>query len=70
MLRSEVEVLRERTAGLENARRECITTLLRAAITEDLGLGFGWLALYFCVHRGLAWLHPETPARDPGDPPR
>lgn len=55
MLRSEVEILRERTAGLENARRGMsITTLLRAAITEDLGLGFGWLALYFTAFT-VAW---------------
>ena len=55
MLRSEVEILRERTAGLENVGRgRGITTLLRAAITEDLGLGFGWLALYFTAFT-VAW---------------
>lgn len=55
MLRSQVEILRKRTEDLENARRgRGITTLLRAVITEDLGLGFGWLALYFTAFTA-AW---------------
>lgn len=55
MLRSEIEILRQRTRDLEDARRgRGITTLLRAAITEDLGLGFGWLALYFTAFT-VAW---------------
>lgn len=45
-LQNEVERLKERTEKLEKARRGFVS-VLRAAITEDLGLGLGWLALYF-----------------------
>jgi len=45
-LQNEVERLEKRTADLEK-RRGSVVAVLRAAITEDLGLGLGWLALYF-----------------------
>lgn len=44
----QVRRLEETTKELEKSRRaRGVTGVLRAAITEDLGLGFGWLALYF-----------------------
>src|SRR5690606_572660 len=50
-----VRQLEETQKELEKAgRARGLTGVLHAAITEDLGLGFGWLALYFTAFT-VAW---------------